>query len=227
MTEKKIAEMKWSEIPADIPMYEVLQSIGFPEPMVILKHLNKETKNGKKVDLSTIISFLWMPKGDIQEMLVSMYHKAYRNAEVHQYLLKHPAQALLLAKTYKQINEEPLSVVAERNLNEWRKLLIEDGVWDTLMNETPLTIIDKVMMMFTDTDYLNMTLGEYFARFEVEATLEKASIQAIGQKIVEAEEKERRMKELQAELKAAGFDNLESLLKMAMSGRASDFNFES
>lgn len=213
MNEKNMTEMKWSEIPAETPMYEVLQSIGFPEPMIILKHLNKERKNGKKPDLSAFVSFLWMPKEDIQRMLEELYHTASQNTEVRQYLARHPEQALLLINTYKQINEEPLPVVAERNLNEWRKLLIEEGVWDTLMKETPLTLIERVMKMFTGTDYLNMTLGEYFANFEAEAVLEKVSIKAIGDKFVEAEEKERHMKEIRAAFKSAGLGDLDSLMK--------------
>lgn len=223
MSEKNYAEMKWNEIPDETPMYEVLQYIGFPEPMIILKHLNKESKKGKKPDLSGIISFLWLPKGDIQELLEDLYHKATRNTEVRQYLVEHPEHAIMLIKTYKQIKEEPLAVVAERNLNEWRKLLIEEGMWDNLMKETPLTLIDRVMKMITETDYLNMTLGEYFANFEVEAALEGASIKAMADKLVEAEEKERRMKQLEAELKAAGFGSFESMLRMAMSGRTKDF----
>lgn len=64
-----------------------------------------------------------------------------------------------------------------------------------------------------------MTIGEYFANYNVEATLEGASIKAIANKFVEAEEKERRMKQLEAELKAAGLGSFESMLRMAMSGR--------
>ena len=227
MNEKNIAEMKWNEIPADTPMYEILQSIGFPEPMVILKHLNKEpkSKKAKKPDLSTIITFLWMSKDDFHEVLESMYYSVAGNSMVRQYLTTHPAQALLLIKTIQQVKEEPLSVVAKRNMNEWRKLFIEEDMWHTLMSETPLTLIDKVMKMFTETDYLNMTLGEYFAKYEAEATLEKVSIKAIGDKIVEAEEEERRKKELEAQLKAAGFGgDFNSLLKAAMRIRANGFD---
>ena len=224
-----IATMKWNEIPDATPMYEVLQAIGFPEPMIILKHINKSgdsRKSGKKPDLSTIVSFLWTPKGDVQEIIETVYKTASRNSEIRKYLVKHPAQTLLLVQTYTQIQNEPISVVAERNLNEWRKLLIEEGVWNNLMQETPLTIIDKIMKMFTDTDYLNMPLSEYYEMFSAEEAFEKASIKAIGDKFVEKEEKERRMKELQAELEAAGLGDFESMLRMAMfGGRAGGFKY--
>lgn len=222
MCEKKINEMKWNEIPAETPVYEVLQSIGFPDPMIILKHLNKPHKSGKKTDLSGIVTLLWMPFGDIQEMLENLYNSATRNTEVRQYLLKHPNQALLLVKTYQQLQEEPLSVVAERNLNQWRTLLIEDGVWENLMKETPLTIIEKIMKMFTDTDYLNTTLGEYYEMFGAEEVFEKLSIKAIGDKFNAEEEKERQMKEFERELKAAGLGDFETMLKMAMFRSRSD-----
>lgn len=219
MSEMKINEMKWNEIPAETPVYEVLQSIGFPEPMIILKHLNKPHKSGKKPDLSGIVNLFWMPIGDIQELLEDLYKSATRNTEVRQYLINHPSQAILLAKTYKQLQEEPLSVVAERNLNQWRTLLIEDGVWENLMKETPLTIIERIMKMFSDTDYLNMSLGEYYEKFGAEEIFEKFSIKAIGDKFTAAEERERQMKQLEKELKAAGLGDFETMLKMAMMSR--------
>lgn len=218
MSEMKINEMKWNEIPDETPVYEVLQSIGFPDPMIILKHVNKNSKSGKKPDLSGIVTLFWMPISDIREMLEGLYKSAARNSEVRQYLIKHPNQAILLAKTYQQLQEEPLSVVAERNLNQWRTLLIEDGVWENLMKETPLTIIERIIKMFSDTDYLNMSLGEYYEKFGIEETFEKLSIKAIGDKFTAEEEKERQLKELEKELKAAGFGDFETMLKMAMFG---------
>ena len=213
MSEKMLAEMKWNEIPSETPMYEILQAIGFPEPMIILKHLNKPQKKGKKHDLSSTVSFLWTTKEEIQNTLHDWYEFVSDNDSIRKYLTSHPKQALLLINTWKQFNEEPLSVVAERNLNQWRQLLIEEGVWESLMQETPLTLIERVMKMFTETDYLNMSLSEYWATYEVEGTLEKASLKAMADKFVEAEEKEQQMKKLRAELEAAGLGNLSSLFK--------------
>lgn len=207
MSEKNIYEMTWYEIPSDTPLYEVLQGVGFPDPMIILKHLNQPKKSGKAPDLSGIVSLLWMPFGDIREVVESLYSSASRNTEVRQYLIKHPEQALLLFKARQQLQKEPISVVVERNLNQWRTLLIEEGVWKNLMKETPLTIIEKIAKMFSDTDYLNMTLGEYYEKFGAEETFEKLSIKSLGDKIAEKERRERQMKELAEMLRSGAFRN--------------------
>lgn len=213
MSEKILAEMKWNEIPDATPMYEVLQAAGFPEPMVILKYMNKPSKGGKRPDLSSVLSFLWMTKGEIQEMIEGIYEFVSENKTVRKFLLEHPTQAIKLVKTMKQLQEEPVGVIASRNMNEWRQLFISEDLWDTLMTETPLTLADRVRKLFTETDYLNMPLGEYWTKFHATERLSEVSIKSFADEINAQQEHERKMKEFEAELKAAGLDGFADLMK--------------
>ncbi len=213
MSENTLANTKWTKIPDETPMYEVLQAAGFPEPMIILKHLSKPNKTGKTPDLSKIISFFWMSKGEIQEMLEGVYYTVSHNDQVRKYLMTHPKHSLHLLQALNQIKEEPISTLAARNANDWIKLLIDDEAWQLLMNETPLTLATKVQKLFSDTDYMNMPLSEYWSSFDIGTTLEKASIGAVANHFVEAEAEEQRFKQLKAELEAAGLGELTELLK--------------
>lgn len=213
ITLEQLANMKWTEIPGDTPMYRIMQAVGFPEPMIILKHLSKPTKNGKTPDLSKIVTFFWMSKEQIQETIDHIYDLAVHSESLRNYLMGHPALAMQLVKALKQVKEEPISTIVARNGNQWLLLLVDKDSWDEFMAETPLTLIQKVQSLITETDYLNMPLSEYWSKFEIGSTLEKGSIKTLADHYAELEAEEQRKKQMEAELKAAGLGELADLLK--------------
>ncbi len=213
ITLEQLANMKWNEIPGDTPMYRIMQAVGFPEPMIVLKHLSKPTKTGKTPDLSKIVTFFWMSKEQIQETIDHIYDLAVHSESLRGYLMSHPKLAMQLVKALKQVKEEPISTIVARNGNQWLLLLVDKDSWDEFMAETPLTLIQKVQSLITETDYLNMPLSEYWSKFEIGSTLEKGSIKTLADHYAELEAEEQKQKQMEAELKAAGLGELADLLK--------------
>lgn len=213
ITLEQLANMKWNEIPDNTPMYRIMQAVGFPEPMIILKHLSKPTKTGKTPDLSKIVTFFWMTKEQVQETIDHIYDLAIQSDTLRDYLITHPKLGLRLVNTLKQIQNEPISTIVARNGNEWLHLFVDDDSWDGFMAETPLTIIHKIQNILTDTDYLNMPLSYYWSKFSIAATLEKGSVKALADHYTELEAEEQKQKQMEEELKAAGLGELADLFK--------------
>lgn len=121
--------------------------------MVILKHLSKPNKNGKKTDLSAFVQFMCLTKGNVDKLFFAGYQAIVGNSKVHTFLQNHPDYSTKLTKFLQQLQNETISEIAEKNLSVWIKELVEEQTWDTLMSETPLTLLNKLVKQFINEEF--------------------------------------------------------------------------
>lgn len=192
-----LSSMKWSEIPDATPVKDIMEAIGFPEPMIVLKHLSKPTKKGKTRDLSSVIQFMFLTKGKIDKFLEDGFESFSQNSKIRAFMFKNPTYSIKLKNFLNTLKNESIAEIAEKSLVIWVKSLIKEETWNGLMAETPLTLINKLAELFVDEELLNTTIGTYYETLELEDLLNAISLAALGKHFQNKEqiEKEEKKKE--------------------------------
>lgn len=199
-TDHPLSSMKWSEIPDATPVKDIMEAIGFPEPMIVLKHLSKPNKKGKTRDLSSVIQFMFLTKGEIDEFLEDGFESFSRNSKIRAFLFKNPAYSIKLKNFLNTLKNASIAEIAEKSLAVWVKTIIKEQTWDNFMAETPLTLINKLAKQIVDEDLLNTTIGEYYQMFDVENKLNTITLTALGDFFQKAEIREQEAKQETEEL---------------------------